>query len=141
MRRMTFAGKVVISLIFSADFTIMAVLLHRLDSFSLRAYKPVSYTHLDVYKRQQKEKLLKTSGYCQTKTWGAILLPLVSYIPVSYTHLRVFPLFHTRFISVNDDFDTQKLKGDTGGMEVAFKYLISEYYSRDTVSYTHLSGS
>ena len=44
---------------------------------------------------------------------------------------RVFPLFHTRFISVNDDFDTQKLKGDTGGMEVAFKYLISEYYSRD----------
>ena len=44
---------------------------------------------------------------------------------------RVFPLFHTRFISVNDDFDTQKLKGDTGGMEVAFKYLISEYYSHD----------
>ena len=44
---------------------------------------------------------------------------------------RVFPLFHTRFISVNDDFDTQKLRGDTGGMEVAFKYLISEYYSRD----------
>ena len=44
---------------------------------------------------------------------------------------RVFPLFHTRFISVHDDFDTQKLKGDTGGMEVAFKYLISEYYSRD----------
>ena len=47
------------------------------------------------------------------------------------TWYRVFPLFHTRFISVNDDFDTQKLKGDTGGMEVAFKYLISEYYSRD----------
>ena len=23
-------------------------------------------------------------------------------------------------------------------MDVAFKYLISEYYSRDTVSYTHL---
>lgn len=44
---------------------------------------------------------------------------------------RVFPIFHTRFISVSDDFDTKKLKGDTGGMEVAFKYLISEYYSRD----------
>lgn len=39
VRRMTFAGKFFISLIFSADFTIMAVLLHRLDSFSLRAYK------------------------------------------------------------------------------------------------------
>lgn len=44
---------------------------------------------------------------------------------------RVFPLFHTRFISVSDDFHTDRLKGDTGGMDVAFKYLISEYYSRD----------
>ena len=44
---------------------------------------------------------------------------------------RVFPLFHTRFISISDDFDSSKFKGDTGGMDVAFKYLISEYYSRD----------
>lgn len=44
---------------------------------------------------------------------------------------RVFPLFHTRFISVSDDFDSSHFKGDTGGMDVAFKYLISEYYSRD----------
>ncbi len=44
---------------------------------------------------------------------------------------RVFPLFHTRFISVSDSFDSDRHKGDTGGMDVAFKYLISEYYSRD----------
>lgn len=44
---------------------------------------------------------------------------------------RVFPLFHTRFISVSDGFDSDRHKGDTGGMDVAFKYLISEYYSRD----------
>lgn len=44
---------------------------------------------------------------------------------------RVFPLYHTRFISVSDDFDSDHFKGDTGGMDVAFKYLISEYYSRD----------
>ena len=37
----------------------------------------------------------------------------------------------TRFISINDDFDSDQHKGDTGGMDVAFKYLISEYYSRD----------
>lgn len=43
----------------------------------------------------------------------------------------MFPLFHTRFISISDDFDSSKFKGDTGGMDVAFKYLISEYYSRD----------
>ncbi|MGI6153768.1 MAG: recombinase family protein [Christensenellaceae bacterium] len=44
---------------------------------------------------------------------------------------RVFPLFHTRFISVSDNFDTINFKGDTGGIDVAFKYLISECYSRD----------
>lgn len=44
---------------------------------------------------------------------------------------RVFPLFHTRFISISDSFDSSHFKGDTGGMDVAFKYLINEYYSRD----------
>ena len=52
-------------------------------------------------------------------------------IETSYFIERVFPLFHTRFISISDDFDSSKFKGDTGGMDVAFKYLISEYYSRD----------
>lgn len=37
----------------------------------------------------------------------------------------------SRFISINDDFDSDKLHGDTGGMNVAFKYLVSEFYSRD----------
>ena len=38
---------------------------------------------------------------------------------------------NTRFISVSDDFDTANFKGDTGGIDIAFKYLISECYSRD----------
>ena len=52
-------------------------------------------------------------------------------IETGYFIERVFPLFHTRFISVSDDFDSDRHKGDTGGMDVAFKYLINEYYSRD----------
>ena len=44
---------------------------------------------------------------------------------------QVFPLYRTRFISVNDDYDSNDYKGATGGIEVAFKYLISEYYSKD----------
>ena len=43
----------------------------------------------------------------------------------------IFPMLHVRFIAINDDFDSDQHKGDTGGMDVAFKYLISEYYSRD----------
>jgi DNA invertase Pin-like site-specific DNA recombinase len=52
-------------------------------------------------------------------------------LEVGYFIERVFPLFHTRFISISDDYDSDRFKGDTGGMDVAFKYLISEYYSRD----------
>jgi DNA invertase Pin-like site-specific DNA recombinase len=52
-------------------------------------------------------------------------------IETGYFIERVFPLFHTRFISISDDFDSNRYKGDTGGMDVAFKYLINEYYSRD----------
>ena len=52
-------------------------------------------------------------------------------IETGYFIERVFPLFHTRFISLSDEFDSNHFKGDTGGMDVAFKYLINEYYSRD----------
>ena len=52
-------------------------------------------------------------------------------IEVGYFMERVFPLYGVRFISLNDDFDSDKLHGDTGGINVAFKYLVSEFYSRD----------
>lgn len=52
-------------------------------------------------------------------------------IETGYFIERVFPLFHTRFISVSDNYDSDQLHGDTGGIDVAFKYLVNEWYSRD----------
>ena len=52
-------------------------------------------------------------------------------IEVGYFMERVFPLYGVRFISVSDNFDSSKLHGDTGGINVAFKYLVGEFYSRD----------
>ncbi len=52
-------------------------------------------------------------------------------IEVGYFMERVFPLYGIRFISVNDEFDSSQLPGDTGGLNVAFKYLVSEFYSHD----------
>ena len=52
-------------------------------------------------------------------------------IETGYFIERVFPLYHVRFISVGDDFDSANYQGTTGGIEVAFKYLINEAYSRD----------
>lgn len=51
----------------------------------------------------------------------------------------VFPLFGVRFISINDEFDSAELHGDTGGINVAFKYLSSEFYSR-TLSINYKSA-
>lgn len=52
-------------------------------------------------------------------------------IEIGYFMEMVFPLYHIRFISLGDEFDSENYHGDTGGVNVAFKYLISEFYSRD----------
>lgn len=44
---------------------------------------------------------------------------------------RVFPIFNTRFISINDDFDSFSYKYGIGGLSLTFKYFVNEYYSRD----------
>ncbi|MDK9711214.1 recombinase family protein [Acidaminobacter sp.] len=52
-------------------------------------------------------------------------------IEMGYFIEQVFPLFRTRFISIGDGYDSINYKEDTGGIEVAFKYIIGEYYSKD----------
>lgn len=52
-------------------------------------------------------------------------------IETGYFIERVFPLYRVRFVSVSDGFDSFEHNGDTGGIEVAFKFLMNEYYSRD----------
>ena len=42
-----------------------------------------------------------------------------------------FPLWGTRFISINDMYDSAKLNGATGGIDIAFRNLIYEMYSHD----------
>lgn len=49
---------------------------------------------------------------------------------------RIFPLFHVRYIAVNDDFDT-----DREGMDLAMplKNIINEWYARDISDKIHAS--
>ncbi|MCL2853591.1 MAG: recombinase family protein [Defluviitaleaceae bacterium] len=44
---------------------------------------------------------------------------------------QIFPLYRIRFISVGDGFDSDDHIDGSGGLEVAFKFLMHEYYSRD----------
>jgi len=52
-------------------------------------------------------------------------------IEVGYYLQRMFPLFNTRFIAITDAYDSAEHEGDTGGLSVTFKLLLSERYSRD----------
>ena len=44
---------------------------------------------------------------------------------------QIFPFMGVRFIAVNDNYDSDKNCGMTGGMDVAFKNLIYQMYSMD----------
>ena len=44
---------------------------------------------------------------------------------------QVFPLLQVRFISVSDNYDSEDYLGGAGGIDVAFKFLMHEYYSAD----------
>jgi len=44
---------------------------------------------------------------------------------------QVFPLYRVRFIAVGDSFDSNDHMDGTGGIDVAFRFLMHEYYSKD----------
>lgn len=53
------------------------------------------------------------------------------YLEVGNYMEFVFPVLGIRFISVNDGYDSKQQSGMTGGMDVAFRNLIYQMYSRD----------
>ena len=53
------------------------------------------------------------------------------YLEVGAYLELILPLFGTRFISVNDGFDSNNYIGTTGGLELALRNLINGLYSRD----------
>lgn len=68
-------------------------------------------------------------GTCETIVYNALLSKYRYY--QKNDMLDDGWLYHIRFIAVSDNFDSAELNGDTGGVDMAFKYLINECYSRD----------
>jgi site-specific DNA recombinase len=62
-----------------------------------------------------------------------------NYIEVGNYLEQVFPFLNVRFISVNDNFDSNKGFGAVGNIDVAFKNLIYDFYSKD-LSQKAISG-
>ncbi len=53
------------------------------------------------------------------------------YLEVGDYLEHIFPFLGIRFLSVNDHYDSEFHKGQTIGMDVAFKNLIYDYYCKD----------
>ena len=53
------------------------------------------------------------------------------YIGVGDYLEHLFPFLGVRFLSINDHYDSAKHEGKTIGMDIAFKNLIYDYYSKD----------
>lgn len=54
-----------------------------------------------------------------------------NYLDAGHYLEFVFPAYGVRFISINDQFDSQALGEDTGGLELAIRNLLNQMYSRD----------
>lgn len=53
------------------------------------------------------------------------------YLEVGDYLEHIFPFLGIRFVSVNDHYDSAKHEGKTIGMDVAFRNLVYDYYSKD----------
>lgn len=54
-----------------------------------------------------------------------------NYVEVGNLLEQLFPFLGVRVISINDNYDSDNFSGQTGGIEVAFRNLVYNLYSRD----------
>ena len=53
------------------------------------------------------------------------------YLEVGDYLEHIFPFLGVRMISINDHYDSERNQGNTAGMDIAFRNLIYDYYSKD----------
>ncbi len=54
-----------------------------------------------------------------------------NYIEVGNYLEQIFPVLGVRFISVDDGYDSQNSNGDVPGLDVVFKNIIHDHYSKE----------
>ena len=103
-----------------------------LQKYGVKIYIDDGYSGTN-FDRPQFQELLKDIK--KNKIYCIIVKDLSrfgrNYIEVGEYLEHIFPLLGIRFISINDNYDSDKLIGTTGGIEVAFKNLIHQKYSQD----------
>ena len=92
------------------------------DGFSGTNFHRPSFTHMMELVRKREISCVIVKDLSR---FGRDYLEVGDYLE------HIFPFLGVRFISINDDYDSSKHKGETIGMNFAFKNLIYDYYSKD----------
>ena len=53
------------------------------------------------------------------------------YIELGSYMEQIFPLMGVRFISVNDHYDSEQTQGGIGNIDISFRFLLYDLYSKD----------
>lgn len=105
-----------------AEFTQYEVIEFCDDGFSGTNFdRPAIKKLLDMVKRKEIHCILVKDF----SRFGRNFLEVCDYLD------QIFPFLNVRFIAVNENYDSSKSNGRSIGMDVAFKTLIYELYSRD----------
>lgn len=71
------------------------------------------------------------NGDCKTVICKDFSRFFRDYVEIGDYLERIFPFLGVRFISVNDNYDSDDYKGTTGGMDVVMRSIVYSFYSRD----------
>ena len=92
------------------------------DGYSGTNFKRPQFMNMMALVRQRKIHCIMVKDLSR---FGREYLEVGAYLEL------ILPLFGTRFISVNDHFDSNDYEGTTGGLELALRNLINGLYSKD----------
>lgn len=103
------------------------------QGFEIQEYFDDGFSGTLFQKREQFQRMISDA---QKGVFECLIVKDFSrlgrdYLEVGNYMEYIFPAIGLRFISVNDNYDSNKNYGMTGGMNVAFKNLIYQMYSRD----------
>ena len=106
--------------------------LPELQEFNIVEFSDDGYSGAD-FNRPGFQKMMKLvkAGSIQviiTKDYSRLGR---DYLEVGNYMEYIFPVLQVRYISVNDNYDSDKCSGSTGGMSVALKNLVNALYCKD----------
>ncbi len=124
------------------------------DSLSIENQKNLLYSYVSNMKEYEDAEILEfiDNGYSGTNFERPAVQEILNLVETSkvdciivkdfsrfgrnslevgYFTEKVFPMYNIRFVSISERFDSLRNKSDTGGIGVAFQYLVNEHYSKD----------